>query len=245
MRNTRFAALALLAVAGCTPSAASNDDPKAQPPAPARFDRPAMVRFHMARHFDDLRLIEQKLLAGHLADAKTVAVLLTKPAPDPGMSPWATDINAVGDAARALGESPSVDEALRREVRVAQACAWCHLRLQAQPVVAPPPAVIADDGTPVARMARHRWATDRLWEGLVGPSSSSWRAGLDVLAATPLSFAPVTDAPALGAQLQQLAGTARTKLRDGSETLDDRSRLYGEMLVTCAACHTSLAVSPH
>ena len=39
--------------------------------------------------------------------------------------------------------------------------------------------------------------------------------------------------------------TARTKLRDGSETLDDRSRLYGEMLVTCAACHTSLAVSPH
>ena len=204
-----------------------------------------MVRFHMQRHFDDLRVIEQHLLAGHLTDAKTLAFLLTKPAPDRGMSRWGTDINAVGEAARELGESPSIDEALRREVRVAEACAWCHLRLQTQPVFAAAPAVVADDGTPAARMARHRWATDRLWEGLVAPSSSSWRSGLDVLAVTPLTFAPVSDAAALGAQLQQLARSARTKLRDGSETLDDRSRFYGEMLVTCAACHTSMAVSLH
>jgi hypothetical protein len=52
---TKAAAL-LLAIAGCT-RALGGDDPERQPPEPVRFDKPAMVKFHMQRHFDELRQI--------------------------------------------------------------------------------------------------------------------------------------------------------------------------------------------
>ena len=92
-------------------------------------------------------------------------------------------------------------------------------------------------------MARHAWAVDRLWEGMIGPDDDRWAAGLDVLAATPLPFTPLTDAPALAAGLRELA---RAQLANRSATgLDDRARAYGEILVMCAACHTSLHVQLH
>jgi hypothetical protein len=83
-------------------------------------------------------------------------------------------------------------------------------------------------------MARHRWAADRLWEGVIGNSDVAWHAGLDVLAAAPL------DEPAnragLARQLQRQAENAR---RPGPGTLTARAAVYGEILTTCASCHTT------
>jgi hypothetical protein len=70
------------------------------------------------------------LVAGKLDDAKTRAFLLTKAAPDPGMARWQREVDEVGEAARSLVAATSIDEALRREVRVAAACATCHLGAQ-------------------------------------------------------------------------------------------------------------------
>jgi cytochrome c553 len=203
------------------------------------MEKPVMMRFHMQRHFDDLRMIERMLVAGKLDDAKARAFLLTRPAPDPGMAPWATDVEAVTEAARALVAAPGVDEALRRETRVAKACAYCHLRVQKSPVFLAAPPAPRYEPTPAARMARHQWSVDRLWEGIVGPSDRSWRAGLDVLASTPLPLSPLTDAPSLATHLQELARGAPGTHGGPAELIEDRARLYGEMLVTCAACHDS------
>lgn len=41
----------------------------------------------------------------------------------------------------------------------------------------------------------------------------------------------------LARRLQQLAEDARQ--RSTTDSLGDRARIYGEMLVTCAACHTA------
>lgn len=237
MRN--IVVTALLASVGCSAStAAKTDDPQPEPPEPARFDRPAMVKFHMSQHFNDLRAVEQLLVAGELDVAKVRAFLLTRPAPDPGMARWKSEVDDVTQAARALANAPGIDEACRREARVAEACAYCHLHSQALPVFSTPPPLPPDDGGPRARMARHQWAVDRLWEGMVAPAEAPWRAGLDVLATTPLPFSPLTDAPLLANQLQ---GFARHALEtEDSETLDDRTRSYGEMLVTCSACHATL-----
>jgi hypothetical protein len=87
-------------------------------------------------------------------------------------------------------------------------------------------------------MARHLWATDRLWEGVVGSSDDAWRAGLDVLAVTPLPAAQLGDERAMIAhRLRRLAEDAR-KTRGGGQ-LVERARDYGEILVTCAACHAT------
>lgn len=224
-----------LALAACN---VGKDDPQPQPPDQPRLDRPAMVAFHMRRHFDDLRDVERLLIAGKLDEAKTRAFLLTKPAPDAGLVPWQRDSSALTAAGNALVEAPGLDEACRREARVAEACAWCHLHTQKLPVFAKPPEAPKDDGSPTARMARHQWAVDWMWEGLVAPTDGSWRTGMEVLAATPLPYSPVTDAPLLANRLQALARGALG--HDPTETLDDRARTYGELLVTCAACHRTL-----
>lgn len=151
--------LFVLGLAACSRVASGSDDLQPEPPEPPRIEKPAMVRFHMQRHFDDLRMIERMLVAGKLHDAKTRAFLLTQPAPDPGMTPWATDIEVVTKAARALVVASGVDEALRRETRVAAACAYCHLRVQKSPIfpAAPrAPSYAHRGGGPGARSARHR-----------------------------------------------------------------------------------------
>ncbi len=138
--------LALLALLGCA-NASGGDDSRPQPTEPARPAKPGLVKFHMRQHFGDLRQIERLLLAGKLDEARSLAFLLTKPVSDRGTAPWSNDVEAVSVAARAVVAAPGVDEALRREARVAAACAQCHLHTQAKPVFAPARPAPTDDGT--------------------------------------------------------------------------------------------------
>ncbi len=210
-----------------------------EPPVQAKFENPGAVRFHMARHFDDLHTIEQDVVAGDLDDAKALGFGVAQPAIDPGMAPWERESKQVTDAAMALANAPSLDEACRRAARVAVACANCHLHAGKLPTLAPPPPLPRDQPGVDARMARHQWAVDRLWEGMVMPSDAQWRRGLEVLAETPLPFSAVTqhDAQALADRLQALA---REQLAtSGDALLDTRAAAYGEMLVTCTGCHAT------
>jgi hypothetical protein len=84
-----------------------------------------------------------------------------------------------------------------------------------------------------ARMTRHRWAADRLWEAIVGDSDDAWREGLDVLAATPLDFG--VDRAPFARELQRIANNARRSKAPAAST---RAATYGELLVTCAGGHT-------
>ena len=203
---------------------------------PARFDREGMVRYHMRRHFDDLRAIEQLLVSGKLDEAKARAFLLAQPETDPGMAPWEPRARGVVEAVRALRMAPNIDEACRREARVAEACAECHLEAQQPHIFGVPSTPPPERATTAARMARHQWGVDQLWAGLVGPSDEHWRAGLAVLAESPAPPTWPAELPALGARLQELARRALPPR--ATETLDDRAAVYGEMLVTCAACHS-------
>ena len=84
-------------------------------------------------------------------------------------------------------------------------------------------------------MARHLWATDRLWEAMVGGNEPAWRDGLEVLAETPLPFTPAgTDG--LARRLQDLAQDQLSR----TTTLDERAAAYGELLRTCAGCHARM-----
>jgi hypothetical protein len=224
-----FLALAF-ATSGCERTASGNDEPP-------RLDNPAAVRFHMHRYVDDLREIERLLVAGNLSSARVRAHLLAMPASDHGLQPWASDSAQLSKAARDLAESPSVHEACRRAARVALVCAGCHARSGQLVPFGHPPALPIDDGTAPTRMARHQWATDRLWEGMVAGSLRPWRSGLDVLAGAPLPFSDRPGAPWFAQRLHDIAREALVDLETGSETLPGRADAYGEMLVTCAGCH--------
>ena len=197
-----------------------------------------MVRYHMARHFDDLRAVERLLVANKLDDAKVRAFLLTKPSTDPGMAQWEVQSKRVIVAAVELTKAPDIDSACRSEARVAEACAECHAHTQTLPMFAATPAVPADFSTIETKMARHQWAVDRLWEGMVGASEGPWYAGLEVLATTPVPWAPADDAAGRAKHLRELASAAQAKRT--SDTLHDRAVSYGEIMITCANCHATL-----
>jgi hypothetical protein len=192
----------------------------------------------MARHFDDLRVVEQLLIANKLDDARTRAFLLTRPVTDPGMAPWDVQSKRVIAAAFELTKAPTIDAACRSEARVAEACAECHARVQKLPVFPAAPTLPADRATIETKMARHQWAADRLWEGMVGASDGPWYAGLDVLATTPVPWAPADDAAGRAKHLREVARAAQGQR--STETLHDRAVAYGEIMVTCAACHATL-----
>lgn len=219
--------LALLAIlAGCNQASGSND--------PTETGR---VRYHMRQHFNDLRTIERMLVAGKLEEAKTLAFMLTQPV---NVVPDNADSREVSLAVGGLINARTIDEALYAEARTASACAQCHVKAQKLPVFRTPSQAPADLPTITAQMARHQWAVDRIWEGIVGASDEHWRAGLYVLATSAL---PQTTpkGPELATRLQQLA---RAALDSKTTALAERAEAYGEMLVTCAGCHSAKVTVP-
>jgi cytochrome c553 len=227
--------LTVLAVA-CAQSAALGD-PQGEPPA-VRFEHDMIVRFHMHENFDLVRAIEKLLVRGQLDEVRRFARAIASAPDEPGLGAWARYAALVHDRAATLATASGIDDACHRAAQLADACAGCHVASGASPEFQPPARIPPDLPTIDARMARHRWATDRLWEGIVGGTDDAWRAGLDMLATTPLRASELSpEQSAFGRKLQRLAERAR--LRQRTETAQDRVRSYGEILMTCAGCHAA------
>ncbi|HET9623412.1 MAG TPA: hypothetical protein VFP84_18695, partial [Kofleriaceae bacterium] len=155
-------------------------------------------------------------------------------APDEaGLSAWSAQAAVVRERATAVGTAATVEEACQRTASLAAACARCHAETGVSPEFRAPPAAPPDRPTIDARMTRHVWAVERIREGVIGGDDSAWRAGLDVLAQAPLPWRASDGARgALAKQLHDVADRARHRA-------PDRARTYGELLVTCAACHAT------
>jgi mono/diheme cytochrome c family protein len=248
-RNLQTFWIALVAL-GCASS--SNDAPpppasapivpmaRPSPPVP-RFQSPTLGQFHMRLHASDLRQLERHLLAGRLTDAASFARSLIGRIEDPGLVRWQDGARRVAVEAVEVIYAPDVETALRQAPRIAAACAQCHAASLGRPIFEAAPPAPVDDHALRARMARHVWATDRLWEGIIGPADDRWTQGLQVLADTPLTFSPRSDAPLLATQLQR---QARAQLATPAIGVDARAAAYGELLVTCGACHASTQTAP-
>lgn len=230
----RCIALALATVIGC--QAAADEA------LPARKHDEIMGRFHMYRHYDVSRALERLLVRNNLDDARALAASMASTTEPPALEAWARQAAVVHDRAAALASARNIDEACRLAAQVDEACASCHLAAGARPSFDDYPNAPSDQPTVEARMARHRWAVDRLWEGMVGNANRPWQAGLDALAVTPLPFSPAAgDRVALATGLQRLVEQARQR---PLTTPAERARVYGEILVTCAACHSGRASTP-
>lgn len=191
----------------------------------------------MRMHFGDLRMVEQLLVAGKLADGLSVAYLLARQTDDPGLVRWDAQSSRVSAAALELTKARDTDEALRRLSRVAVECAGCHAAVDRAVMLRSPPTLPADRPARATRMARHAWAADRLWEGIIGDDDARWRRGLAVLAETPL---PSVVSSGDGHSAGSLQAFAREQL-DGRRAASsaDRATAYGEILVLCARCHAA------
>lgn len=219
-------------------SACTVAEAKDPPPPPSRFEHDMMVRFHMHENFDLLRAIQKLLIRGKRDDAVALARAIAEAPDEQGLGELEPYAVRVRELAAALAQAPTIDEACTREARLAVACAGCHAETGVVPAMSTLPPLPADKPTFEARMARHMWATDRLWEATVGGGDEPWAKGLEVLAATPLPFPSAGDNRAgLAKQMQRLAKTALARKK--TDTLADRGRSYGEILTVCATCHAA------
>jgi mono/diheme cytochrome c family protein len=246
---TRTALLAL--VVACTSRATADPTPASgsgaagsgsatRAPPSERFEHDMMVRFHMHENFGVVRAIERLLLRGKLEEARDLARAISIAPDEPGLGTWSEQAIRVRDQASVLATAKTVDDACAAEAKLASECAGCHVATGAMPEFGSPPRPPPDRPTVDARMARHLWASDRLWEGMVGMADDSWRAGLDVLAATPLPASELgAEREVLARKLQRLADRGRKAKAD-----QERATLYGDMLATCAACHTTRRAPP-
>jgi cytochrome c553 len=180
----------------------------------------APATHHMRQHMRDLRTIERLLLDGKLAEARAVAFLVGE------------DLGAdVARGVTALRNATTIEEAIHAEVRIATACASCHLDAQTVPAFKMPSGAPADRPTNAHQCARFQWGVDRAWEGLIGSSDEHWRAGIYVMATSALPRI----APQQAALARRFQARARRALDE--TTLEGRADAFAEVMSICATCH--------
>jgi hypothetical protein len=218
------------ALAGCSVSHADN--------GPAAYDHAAIVGVHMHQHYDMLGAIQHLVIHDDLYDVRAIAQSIADAPDEPGLKSWPAQSALVRARAKDLATAPNNDEACRRTAQLVAACARCHVDANVVPMFGSPPPLPTAGPTVRERMARHVWAGDRLFEGMVGAVNDPWLAGLDVLATSPAPWAVADPGRApLARRLQELAQQTRSRFAKGD--LAARAGAYSEILVTCAGCHAA------
>jgi hypothetical protein len=225
---------------------ASKPDPRPAPtnraePRPAQRAQPTeVIEDYMTDHFvivtfgrdavidGDLEALREPLraFAGHRYETVATGAWM----------PWIAEVQ---HAALLTSEAATLEAAASGIATMARACGGCHEATGGGPSFE---AGVRETTTPPsdtldARMARHQWAADRMWEGLTGPSDGAWEDGASALAHTP-DGAPVTDPP-LPPRFVAAMGVTRALADDALDamTLQQRADVYGRFLATCAGCH--------
>ncbi|MDJ0655415.1 MAG: hypothetical protein QNJ40_14730 [Xanthomonadales bacterium] len=134
-----------------------------------------------------------------------------------------------GEAARAADDR----ELAVQVARVGEACGACHASNRVQPFFASRQPQEPTGESLAARMGRHIWAADRMWEGLVSHSLASWQAGAKLLARDPFLMSSSSKVPA--ERVQEVSDLATEAAAPGS--WNKRAEVYGRFLATCVGCH--------
>jgi hypothetical protein len=195
----------------------------------------------MRAHFYELHTIEAALLRGDLDAVRERASAIRFDVLDGQNPAWAPHIDRLRAGATALARVESIDDACRIQAGMLGDCARCHEATSTKLSFAAPEAP-PDEPALAARMARHRWAADRVWDGLVGLSTSTWSVGLRAMAAAPLPGSNMSEDPAQWERLARYGKELQRSARraDGARTIAERVQAYGALLVVCSGCHAKL-----
>jgi hypothetical protein len=220
------------------PSAVTAQPTTQEKPKPDVPPSGSSVERIMQAHFKDALLIRQAVIAGLPEDAVDPAHALTH-IQDLDQLPngWRVFVERMQVAASRIQDSTTSSLAAAATADLGVSCGMCHQR-HGGPKVSNQPAPA--QGTSIeSRMARHVWATERLWEGLIVPSNEAWTAGAQALSSEPfpsevLKEGGVYSRSAAG-DFAKLASNAPKK-----KTPEQRAALYAELLVTCGSCHRGM-----
>jgi hypothetical protein len=234
-------ALALLLALSCGKQAPAPDKPAVSSSQVEAQGDPGAMHTRLQA----LTIARDRLVAGDLPGAREQFQALADDAV-PSLAPeaWRAPLEDLRDAAASGAEASSVAASAKAVAQGARACGACHGTMGGGPrwVAQPLPA-------PEALMARHVWASDRMWEGLIGPDPERWRVGTAALATeagdsaalfSGIDLATASQASKLHSRLHELADAGD---RAGLEP-SDQVELYAAFVGACADCHSLLKRGP-
>jgi len=235
----------LLSLAACndapSPPAiapAAPPEPTSPTAAPPTAAPTTPVRARMQDHFRFARAARTGLIRGDVAETKNAMAELARVQSIEGLpTELEPMLPAMRDAASQVASAHTLREVGAGLANTLVTCAGCHQHVETGPHFATPP--LPEGDTVQVHMQRHRWAADRLWEGLVQPSDEDWNAGADALSNSRLDPAElqIPDAQrATAATLIQHVYDLGEQAKSAA-TPDARAAIYGQFIATCATCH--------
>ena len=196
---------------------------------PAELDR-SEVMLTMHERFAYATMMRTAIIHGHFDRAHRYADLLDE-------SLKSADASLVTDqvlaAAREAAQAETISQAAAGIARVGEACGSCHEAREVELAFLGQQALPWGESL-LARMGRHIWAADRMWEGLVTHSELTWERGARVLSRDPF-FAPDDEMRVPEEKVYELSAIAAEA--EAARRWDHRAAVYGRFLSACADCH--------
>jgi hypothetical protein len=190
----------------------------------------------MQEHFAKVREVEEAIIIGDIAAARTPALWLADHQPAAGFPPaTGQPLTEMRAAARTVATTGDIQEAAMGAANLVGSCGRCHSAAKVEPKV-PPAAEVAARKGQSGHMLDHQSAVNLLYRGLIVPVSGDWIRGAEALKAAELGARDRKGMPA-----EALA--AETRVHELAEqalkAADQRTRvtLYGSIIGSCASCH--------
>ncbi len=206
--------------------------------------RTSQTASHMWQHYDRADDVQEQVRLGNIDRARGSARWLadhslTETLPG-GSAHYDVELRV---HAQRVAEAEDITAAASATSQIGKTCGACHTAYDVGPRLGNPGSPPETSSFATEHMERQRWAADRMWEGLIGPSDERWDAGARVLSRAPLYQRFLTGRWNSYQQLQQIAERVELIARQAiaAKSLDQRAEIYGEFLGTCAACHTLVA----
>jgi cytochrome c553 len=207
----------------------------APPPAP---DAPTPVQQQMYVHFQDALDLRAGAIFGDNGVLIEAGVRLAAASSDPKLPAGSERfVRQMREAAAEATTATNDADRRKAAAEVARSCGSCHAAYRSGPdfVVGGP----APGESLRNHMSRQARISRLLWDGLIGPSQSTWAAGAAELAEEP----PFPREIVARVQDERLLDDAQAELRAlgarARETTDPmaRSRLLSQVWGVCAGCH--------
>jgi cytochrome c553 len=188
----------------------------------------------MRSHFEHVGMIRSAVIKGEITQAiEPAREIVEMQGVHTLPETWRSSVRELQEASTRIRESADLQEAAAATADIGMTCGGCHTENGGPTIeVGTAPSATA---TVAERMKRHQWATEKLWEGLYGPSDEAWLAGAHVLSDAPW---PKDVVAAGGVHSQSLADRFVALGKKAHAAVGEkRAEVYAALLATCAPCH--------
>lgn len=211
---------------------------------PAEVDRVAS----MESHYGVVIRAHDALVQGDLEGFRAqLALVSDQSLPESAPPHWRPFHGLLRAAARQGMDVEDLEAAADAFAHVVLSCGSCHGALGMGPMFPAPAPDGGDRNNETAmldhEMLHHKWATERLWEGITGPRNDAWHRGAKALATQEVfgraepDLEPDGDLARRARELREIGDAART-----ARSPAERAALYGRLIARCGGCHQQVGV---